>query len=154
VMHIPGRSAHPSWAMHITCITSAGTGHGQRSRRLQMQPICITTEPDIWRPEICISAHASARRGRTDTPDTARPLDVPTRERPAANCSGIRLFFGCSSVGALADHRPASVAGSVVTRHPAGGSTRRRSIVSMSGGPFRADHTVGAHLQRATRHPT
>ena len=131
--------------------TRQGAGPaGQAARRLPMQSICISAEPVAGRPQICI-----AGADRTDeNPDTARPLDVPTRERPAANCSGIRLFFGCSSVGAVADHRPASVAGSVVTRHPAGGSTRRRSMVSMSGGPFRADHTVGAHLQRATRHPT
>jgi hypothetical protein len=76
-----------------------------------------------------------AAPAHAETPETAWPLDVPTLERPAV----IRLFFSCSSVvlqlSQSADHRPASVAGSVVARHPAGGSTRRRSIVSLSGGP-------------------
>jgi hypothetical protein len=96
---------------------------------------------------------------RQPAPDTARPLDVPTRERPdAANGSVfgfssivLRLFF---SSWRSADRRPARIAGSVVARHPAGGSTRRRSMVSMSGGPFRAEDTVGAPLQGATCHPT
>ena len=46
----------------------------------------------------------------------------------------IRLFFGCSSVvrgGTAAD----KFAGSAAARHPAGGSTRRRSKVLVSGGP-------------------
>jgi hypothetical protein len=49
------------------------------------------------------------------------------------------LFFGCLLDP---DRRPARIAGSAVTRHPAGGSTRRRSMVSMSGGPFVLAHTV------------
>lgn len=84
---------------------------------------------------------------------SAWPLVVPTLERPAV----IRLFFSCSSVVRVvqsADHRPVRIAGSVVARHPAGGSTRRRSMVSMSGGPSRAsgrpyDRTPGW----ATRRP-
>jgi len=97
--------------------------------------------------------------------DTARPLVVPTRERPVRRNSSI---FGCGSPmqssvrysvvlqldSASADHRSATVAASVVARHPAGGSTRRRSMVLMSGGPSRAEDTVGAPLQGATCHPT
>jgi hypothetical protein len=70
----------------------------------------------------------------------------------------VGALFGCSSIvlqlERSADRRPATVAGSVVTRHPAGGSTRRRSMVLMSGGPFRAGDTVEAPLKGATCHPT
>jgi hypothetical protein len=109
---------------------------------------------------MCIT-WASARRSPQTRKHTARPLDVPTRERPAAICSrirlfDIRLFFDCSSVvlqfERSADRRPASLAGSVVARHPAGGSTRRRSMVFVSGGPFRAELKVGAWLQRRPCH--
>lgn len=137
VMHIPPRPAVHSSARHITCITSgleeapemaarrgragadAADRHHRTIRRRQRRDMHRDGDPGVNAPR-----------------NTARPLDVPTRERPAAICSRIRLFFDCSSIGALADRRPASVAGSVVTRHPAGGATRRRSMVSMSGGPF------------------
>jgi hypothetical protein len=52
----------------------------------------------------------------------------------------IRLFFGCSSIvrdrRSMAGPPSGQDAGSVAARHPAGGSTRRRSKVVVSGGPY------------------
>lgn len=39
----------------------------------------------------------------------------------------------------MSDHRQVRNAGSAAARHPAGGSTRRRAKVSLSGGPFSMD---------------
>jgi hypothetical protein len=143
------------------------------------QPVTEPRRPEVpARPLDAAGVHHRATAHPTQEPtDTARPLDVPTRERPVRrNCSifgcrcaiqlsvrysvvgalfgcrcAFRSFFGCV---ASADRRPATVAGSVVARHPAGGTTRRRSTVLMYGGPFRADDTVGSRLQDATCHPT
>ena len=79
--------------------------------------------------------------------NTAWPLDVPKHP------SGQRRF-DCSSVVSMSDHRPARIAGSAAARHPAGGSTRRRSKVSLSGGPFRAGDNVGAVMRDTTRRPS
>ena len=73
-----------------------------------------------------------------------KPLDRSTSPNIRA-VSGdsivLQLFFSCAAVS---DHRPVRIAGSAAARHPAGGSTRRRSKVSLSGGPFRAGDNVGA----------
>jgi len=97
-------------------------------------------------------------RGRSTSPRASGQL---RRNSSIFGCGAqcVRCaLFGCSSVvlqlSRSADRRPATVAGSVVARHPAGGATRRRSMVLMSGGPFRAEDTVGARLKGATCHPT
>ena len=79
-----------------------------------------------------------------------KPLDRPRRPQTSRRSAvGIRLFFSCSSVVSSSDHRPARIAGSAAARHPAGGSTRRRSKVSLSGGPFRC----WSHRRRRSRSP-
>jgi len=61
------------------------------------------------------------------TPKT--PLD---RSASPKHPSGQRRF-DCSSVVSNADRRPVRIAGSAAARHPAGGSTRRRSKVLLVG---------------------
>ena len=181
VMHTDRRSGEVPSVMRFGCITGSGTSERIDVRawwidvrddppQLDMQPSCITAAAPAPRRRIRINGAresngrraapwpAQTPRGRSTSPRASGQL---RRNSSIFGCGAqcVRCaLFGCSSVvlqlSRSADRRPATVAGSVVARHPAGGSTRRRSMVLMSGGPFRAEDTVGAPLKGATCHPT
>jgi len=114
--------------MRFGCITGSGTSERIDVRawwidvrddppQLDMQPSCITAAAPAPRRRIRINGarESNGRRAAPwPAPDTARPLDVPTRERPVAakqfdirlwcamrSLCAIRLFFSCSSVVAF-----------------------------------------------------
>ena len=180
-MHTDRRSGEVPSVMRFGCITGAERARGSTSERggsmsatTRHSLICSRAASLRRRPRPGAGYASTVRESRTGgaprpgQPQTPRGRSTSPRASGqlrrnssifgcGAQCVRCALF-GCSSVvlqlSRSADRRPATVAGSVVARHPAGGSTRRRSMVLMSGGPFRAEDTVGARLKGATCHPT